>query len=217
MATNNETSFFRDPTIFSMLTQTLVPALKTQNPGLNRIQFWSAAGSTGQEAYSIAMAMDQARNKDAGLPDFDILVSDVSERVLNRSKDGVYTQLEVQRGLSARTLIDYFDKEGEASWKAKDKLRNKLRFKKINLLEPFPSNLGTFDIIFCRNVLIYQSLENKVAVVAQLLKFLKEGGFLVLGAAESMLGVSSEVEQVRFENAVAYQKKTEAMALKKAL
>ncbi len=206
LATNNETSFFRDAALFEALIKNLVPDLKSQSSSLAKVQIWSAAGSTGQEAYSIAMAMDQARRADSVFPDFEIFVSDISERVLSRSKEGLYSQLEVQRGLPAKMLIEYFEKEGESSWRVKASLREKLRFKKLNLLESIPSSVGIFDIVFCRNVLIYQSVENKIAVVDRLLKLIAPNGYLLLGAAESMLGVSTAVKQLQFGTAVAYKK-----------
>ena len=209
VATNNETSFFRDSRVFDELIQSIIPSLKSNSAHFSRpaqIHFWSAAGSTGQEAYSIAMAMDQARLLDQTFPDFDIFVSDISSRVLERSKQGLYTQLEVQRGLPKKLLINYFENEGETSWRVKSLLRAKLRFNKLNLLEPIPPSIGIFDIVFCRNVLIYQSIENKKEVVERLLKQIAPKGYLILGAAESMLGVSTAVKQVQFGSVVVYQK-----------
>jgi chemotaxis protein methyltransferase CheR len=133
-------------------------------------------------------------------------VTDFSERVLNKAKEGIYTQLEVQRGLPARLLIRYFEKESENSWKVTQALRDKLQFKKLNLLEPFP-HLGTFDIIFCRNVLIYQSVPNKVSVVEKFANLLDSKRYLILGATESLLGISNEFSQEIFETAVYYKKK----------
>lgn len=203
VATNNETSFFRDPSIFQALTQNLIPDLGL---GKNSVKIWSAAGSSGQEAYSIAMSLEQAKLASAQFPDYQIQVSDISERILKRSEEGVYSQLEVQRGLPARLLIEYFEKVGEASWRVKPRLRERMSFRKLNLLEPFPTGLGPFDIIFCRNVLIYQSVENKVQVLERLYQKLNPGGFLVLGAAETLLGLSKSFKQVQFGTAVAYKK-----------
>ncbi len=206
LATNNETSFFRDARIYEALANHMARELAAREPRPHKLSIWSAAGSTGQEAYSIAMSLDSARIANPKLLDFDILVSDVSERVLKKAESGTYTQLEIQRGLPATHLVKYFTNEGANLWQASTQLRDKLRFRKLNLLEPFPTNMGSFDIIFCRNVLIYQSVENKIRVVERLLKHLSAGGYLVLGAAESMIGVSSAVKQLHFENAVFYQK-----------
>lgn len=206
LATNNETSFFRDSSLFDAIVRDIVPEMKARNPRLSTVRFWSAAGSTGQEACSVAMSMEQARLKDALFPDYDIFVTDISDRVLKRAREGCYSQLEVQRGLPTRFLLEYFEKEGESTWKIKSKITQKFTFKKINLLEPFPSEVGVYDIILCRNVLIYQSLENKASVVNKLLKCLSPQGYLVLGAAESMLGVSTHFKQIHFGTAVVYQK-----------
>lgn len=206
IATNNETSFFRDAALFEALTQNIVPELRKVNPQLSPVRVWSAAGSTGQEAYSLAICMDQARRKDSSFPDFEIFVSDVSERVLARAKEGKYSQLEVQRGLNESLLKEYFELATETIWQVKSSIRQKLNFKKMNLLEPFIASLGMYDVIFCRNVLIYQSVENKVKVVEKLLHHLTPGGFLALGAAESMLGVSNAVTQCQYGSAVVYRK-----------
>lgn len=184
----------------------MVPDIVSENPSLSKIRIWSAAGSTGQEAYSIAMSMEQAKSENASFPDYEIMVTDVSERVLKKSKEGIYSQLEIQRGLPARLLIQYFDKEKDNEWRVKENLRNKLSFRNLNLLDPFPY-FGEFDIIFCRNVLIYQSVENKAAVVSKFEKCLGNRRFFVLGAAESMLGVSNRFDQIHFESAVFYRKK----------
>jgi chemotaxis protein methyltransferase CheR len=206
LATNNETSFFRDPSLFEALTKYIILELKKDHSHLNKIRIWSAAGSSGQEAYSIAMAVEQARRLDPSFPDVDIFVSDFSDRILARAKEGLYSQLEVQRGLPTRLLLDYFDKEGENFYRVKNVLRDKMQFKKLNLLEPIPLTIGNFNIIFCRNVLIYQQIENKIQVVKKLLNCIDPQGYLILGAAESMLGISDQVKQIQFEQAVFFKK-----------
>ena len=206
LATNNETSFFRDPAIFQALAKNIIPDLKNTIPHRSVFRIWSAAASTGQEAYSIAMTLEQERLKNPNYPDFNIFVSDVSDRVLNKGKSGVYSQLEVQRGMPAKLLIEYFEKLEDNSWKIRSALTDKLQFRRMNLLEPFPPGIGYFDIIFCRNVLIYQGIENKIAIVQKLLDTLVSGGYLILGAAESMLGISNTLKQLQFGTAVVYQK-----------
>ena len=206
VATNNETSFFRDALIFKGLTTKIVPEVLALAPQTKKIRIWSAASSTGQEAYSCAMAMEIAKQEKPDFPDYEIFVTDISERVLKRCQEGYYTQLEVQRGLPAKLLIQFFDNEGENKWRVKSALRDKLQFQKLNLLSPFPP-LGDFDLILCRNVLIYQAVENKKQVVGKMAKCLSSKRYLVLGSAESMLGVSDEFNQVYHETAVFYQKK----------
>lgn len=205
LATNNETSFYRDSAIFKSLIDFIVPELVKKFPNKKVIDIWSAAGSTGQEAYSITMSFHNAKEQNPSFPDCSILVSDISERVLQKSKDGLYNHLDVQRGLPAKNLITFFEKEGDSNWRVKSHLRNKLSFRKLNLLEPFP-NLGSFDIIFCRNVLIYQSVENKISVIKKLSQLLPIGGYLILGSAESMIGLSEDFKQIHQERAVFFEK-----------
>ncbi len=209
LATNNETSFYRDPGIFKALEEAIVPEMIAASPGKSHLKIWSAAASTGQEAYSIAMLFDQkiAEKSASGQPwpDFSLFCSDFSERVLKRVEQGKYSQLEVQRGLAAKLLVQYFDRDEESQWTIKAALRRRIQTRKINLLEPFPL-LGTFDIIFCRNVLIYQQVENKKIVIQKLFDLLHPGGVLILGAAESLLGISDKFKQKQHLNGVYFQK-----------
>lgn len=205
LATNNETSFFRDSHIFQGIEHCLIPELKKKNSFLPSIRFWSAAASTGQEAYSIAMIMDQLKKVYPDTPEYSIFLTDYSERVLNRAKTGKYTQLEVQRGLPAKNLITYFSKSEDNNWTINNTIKSHLSFKQLNLLDnwSFPED---FHVVFCRNVLIYQSVENKKIVVDKIHKSLATGGFLVMGAAESLLGISNQFEQIQYQNAVYYRK-----------
>lgn len=187
VATNNETSFFRDAQTFRALDETLVPTLRAR--GVDHVRIWSAAASTGQEAYSIAFTLDALRKRDPAAPDFSILASDISDRVLQRAQEGVYTQLEVMRGLPARLLVDAFEKRNEKTWAVKPHYLRKVDFRRLNLLGAWPG-LPKFDIIFLRNVLIYQSVANKERILRRVHDQLAAGGFLVLGASENLLGVS---------------------------
>lgn len=192
VATNNETSFFRDPNTFRALEEHIVPQIRKANPERRSLRIWSAASSTGQEAYSVMMTLEKMRAADPTMPDYHILASDISERVLKRAAEAHYTQLEVQRGLPARQMIQFFERKGEATWAVKPEYKRKIEFRPLNLLGLW-SNLPRFDIIFCRNVLIYQSLQNKAKVVRRMQEALVPGGYLVLGGAESLLGVSHEL------------------------
>lgn len=205
LATNNETSFFRDSHIFHGIEHCLIPELKKKNSFMPSIRFWSAAASTGQEAYSIAMIMDQLKKANPEMPDYSILLTDYSDRVLNRAKNGRYTQLEVQRGLPAKNLITYFTKAEDNTWTINNSIKSHLTFQQLNLLDNWNYN-DQFHVVFCRNVLIYQSVENKKQVVEKIHKSLTPGGFLVMGAAESLLGISNDFEQVQYQNAVYYRK-----------
>lgn len=203
-ATNNETSFFRDVAIFKALSGYIVPELM-QIPNKREISIWSVASSSGQEIYSIAIELDKLRQKSATFPDISIFASDVSDRILQRAKDATYSQIEMNRGLDGIIVDHYFDKLEDGRFRVKPYLTNNIRFKNLNLLHPW-GDIGEFDIIFCRNVLIYQNVPNKIQVINELHRRLRPGGFLILGAAESLLGLSEGFSQINFDKAVFYKK-----------
>jgi len=210
VATNNETSFFRDASIFKALSAYILPELvkNKQSMGVRPvIRLWSAASSSGQEAYSIAMEADAYRES-SGITDLelDLLASDVSDSILRRAQEATYSQLEVQRGLPARLLVKYFDKVESERWRVKDSIRRGFSFRKINLLDEV-MGLGPFDIVFCRNVLIYQDVENKKKVLNRIHGLLADPGYLFLGAAESLIGLSDSFTQINQEGAIFYKKK----------
>ena len=205
LATNNETSFFRDQSIFKALSECIVPDLIKSGKKLS-LSLWSAASSSGQEVYSIAMEVDQARQTNHDIPVLKIFASDVSDTILKRAQQATYSQLEVQRGLPARLMIQYFDKNDDEKWVVKNSLRTGISFRKLNLLHHW-GGIGPFDIIFCRNVLIYQSVENKIRIIKEMVSRLNPGGYLVLGAAESLFGLSQDFEQLVHGSAVFYRKK----------
>lgn len=205
LATNNETSFFRDVGVFQTLQNHIVPMIMDLPSAPPVIRVWSAAGSTGQEAYSIAMVFENMKELGTYTGDYFIHVSDYSERVLNRARDGVYSQLEIQRGLPARFMVQYFSKDSENKWIVKPELKAKMSFKRINLLDPW-FFAQSFHIVFCRNVLIYQSVENKSQVVERIYQNLVDGGVMIMGAAESLLGVSDKFEQMQPAASVFYRK-----------
>lgn len=206
LATNNETSFYRDSHVFTALGTIMIPDLLKKFKNLNSINIWSAAASSGQEIYTIAMELENLRKNNPAIPEPILLASDISDTILRRAKEGIYSQLEVQRGLPASHLQEYFDQVENNHWRVKEFLRRNLTFKKLNLLEPWGS-LGPFEIIYCRNVLIYQSVENKKKVLEAILEVLRPGGYLILGAAESLFGLSNAFEQVGDEKTIVYVKK----------
>lgn len=183
--TTNESMFFRDAKPFEYLTKVMVPALKAQ--GRNHIRIWSAACSTGQEPYSMTMALLE---QCPGMQ-FEIMATDINERVLDRARSGMFTQFEIQRGLPITLLMKYFQQRSGNMWEISDQLKSAIRFQKVNLLDSYAA-LGKFDIIFCRNVLIYFDDAGKSQVLDKLSGILNDQGFLMLGAAETILSLSQK-------------------------
>jgi chemotaxis protein methyltransferase CheR len=185
--TTNESFFFRDKTPFDHFRDTMLPALMTARAASRRLRIWCAAASTGQEPYSLAISMAELGAKLSGWR-VEIVGTDLSNDVLEKARAGVYTQFEVQRGLPIQLLLKYFEQSGE-TWRISAAMRSQVQFKQLNLLEDF-RGLGTFDIIFCRNVLIYFDNETKTSVLQRASKQLAPDGFLVLGAAETVVGLT---------------------------
>jgi chemotaxis protein methyltransferase CheR len=199
-ATNNETIFFRDPNYFTAIENFILTEVLLEFP--SEIKIWSAAASTGQEALSIAMTLDELSSK-VGLPPYSIIATDISERAISKAKSGLYTDFEMKRGLSPERRNKYFIQKDD-SWQVKKQLHSKIEFKCNNLLRP--TVLGTFHIILCRNVLIYQKIENKKIVIERLLNKLEPNGGLLLGVGETMLGIKDKVESQMIGNVVFYKK-----------
>lgn len=197
--TTNETSFFRDVTPFKGLTESVIPQLHEN--GHNNLSIWSAACSTGQEPYSIAMSILDIPNP----PNFSIVATDLSRAVLTKARQGFYTQLEVNRGLPAPMLVRYFQREG-ANWTISPKLRQKINFMEHNLMSTPPKG-GPFHIVFIRNVLIYFDLETKRAVLRRVANTMIPGGFLFLGAAETTMGMDPVWERVTLTKGAVYRLK----------
>lgn len=200
-ATNNETSFFRDQKVFEALEKILIDNVSKKN-----YRIWSAASSSGQEAYSIAMIFEKL-NLTLNLNlNYQIIGTDISEFILNRAKKGQYSSLEVARGLSEEHLQRFFKKDEDSKWIVLNKLSKNIEFKKQNLKDDF-SSLGTFDLIFCRNVLIYQSIESKINIITRMTNLLENEGIFILGSGESLYGLSSQYEQETVKEAIFYRKK----------
>jgi chemotaxis protein methyltransferase CheR len=185
--TTNETFFFRDKIPFDHLRETIVPALLQTRANRRALRIWCAASSTGQEPYSIAMCLKEFGAALAGWR-IEIVATDLSQAVLEKSKAGIFSQFEVQRGLPIQLLVKYFNQIGEL-WQLNADIRAMVQHRQLNLLQDF-SHLGTFDVIFCRNVLIYFDQDTKAVIFERLAKVLEPDGVLTLGAAESVVGIS---------------------------
>jgi chemotaxis protein methyltransferase CheR len=185
--TTNETFFFRDKIPFEHVRDTIIPALIAARTREKRIRIWCTAASTGQEPYSLAMTLKEMGAAVDGYR-IDILATELAGEVLERGKQGLYTQFEVQRGLPIQMLVKYFTKEGEM-WRIAPDLRAMVQFRTLNLLNDFVP-LGTFDLVFCRNVLIYFDQPTKTQVLNRLARQIPDDGYLVLGAAETVIGLT---------------------------
>ena len=198
--TTNETSWFRDREPFTALTDVIVPELVKARAGARKIRVWSAASSSGQEAYSLAITLQEA------LPagwSYEILGSDISSEMINRAQSAEYSQVEVNRGLPAPQLIQYFERDG-AHWRVTAPLRRNVSFRLLNLTGPLPS-MQPFDVIFLRNVLIYFDVATKKAVLRNVARLLRPDGWLFLGAAETTIGIDDNYERVAAGRTSAYR------------
>jgi len=208
-ATNNETLFFRDPPAFTALEKTIEAEAQNLRGRTEPFRVWSAACSFGQEVYSLAMILNRMH---ASLPaaGFEIVATDVSSRALKAAEEGIYSDMNVERGLDPVLKDRYFSKittpTGDAAWQVRPELRKGLRFLNQNLLDPFDS-LGTFDLILCRNVLIYQTTDSRKEIVKKLYGRLRPGGVFLLGSSESLLGISEDFDTDRHERATIYRRR----------
>ena len=188
--TTNETFFFRDIKPFELLTSICVPEILKARPHKQTIRIWSAACSSGQEPYSIAMTLLKNRDLLGGC-DFEIIATDISDNILQKAEAGLYNQFEIQRGVPLKMLPTYFD-EVENGWQIKQNVKDKVRFRNFNLLSPMET-MGTFDIIFCRNILIYLDKDTKKTVLDNLARRLSAHGYLFLGSSETIIGLTNEL------------------------
>lgn len=185
--TTNETFFFRDKTPFEHLENLILPSLHSTRGAGQPIRIWSAACSSGQEPFSIAMMLENLRGK-FGDRRFEIYASDISESMLARARAGVFNQFEVQRGLPTKLLLQFFTKDGDV-WKIADPILRRVNFFPCNLMQD-PNVPGKFDVVFCRNVLIYFDRPARQQVLARLADRMQDDGVLLLGGAESIYGIS---------------------------
>jgi len=188
---NNETYFFRDRSPFDLLARVALPKLAQLRQNSKRLTIWSAGCSTGQETYSLAMLFAEDPVKWAGWT-IDILGTDVSESAVRRARDGSYSQFEVQRGLGINQMIRWFE-ETDNGWRAIEPLRRNVRFQVQNLLEA-PPHPGTFDIVLCRNVLLYLNAERRALIFDRMANAMSSQGWLMLGAGETVIGQTNRFE-----------------------
>lgn len=187
--TVQESYFFRDKVPFNYFIDVMLPKLMAKREKERRIRVWCAAAATGQEPYSLAMELAEADSKLLGWT-VEIVATDFVDDALNKARKGLYSQFEVQRGLPVSLLVEYFNKVGNA-WEISPAIRDRVEFRSHNLLDGC-HDLGIFDVIFCRNVLIYVDDATKRAILARLASQLAPDGYLVLGAAETTTGLSDE-------------------------
>jgi chemotaxis protein methyltransferase CheR len=201
--TTNETSWFRDSEPFVGLRGTVLPELAAARAGTRRLRVWSAACSSGQEPYSIAMALAEAPQMPGW--SFEVLGTDLSLEMVERARDGRYSQLEMNRGLPAPQLVRWFERDG-AAWRVNRELAAMVSFRELNLVRPLPA-LGRFDLIFLRNVLIYFDLATKRDVLQRFRSVLAPDGYLYLGASETTMGVDDSWERVPVGRSSIYRMK----------
>jgi chemotaxis protein methyltransferase CheR len=197
--TTNETYFFRDPAHYDAIKNVLLPKLREDRRDTKKLRFWSAASSTGQEAYSLAMLL-----LESGLGDWNIQIlgTDFSSQVLERARSGKYQQMEVNRGMPAPLIVKHFRRSG-VDWQLSDAVRQMALFEPIDLRNSMRA-LGPFDLVFCRNVMIYFDAETKKKILKELHGTLFRGGWLLLGGAETAFGVEEFFERQTVGNAIVY-------------
>ena len=186
--TTNETLFFRDKKPFDELANLMMPKILEAKRMHRKIRIWCAASSSGQEPYSIAMQLKECIPELNFGWNVEIVATDLDKQILAKAEKGQYTQFEVQRGLSIKMLMKYFEKNDQG-WQIKPEIRKCVTWKQLNLLDYF-GHLGEFDVIFCRNVLIYFDTDRKKQILDRMAKQIPNHGYLILGGAETVLGIS---------------------------
>ncbi|PAV25148.1 CheR-type MCP methyltransferase [Tamilnaduibacter salinus] len=204
--TTNETLWFRDNHPFRILNEKILPEFAETHAN-QPVRIWSAACSTGQEPYSIAMAIDEFRRKNPGKlrGDIRIVATDISRSVLDVARHGEYEMLAIGRGLSPERQKNYFTATRNGGWQVKPAIRSMVEFKELNLLDRYL--LGKFDIVFCRNVLIYFSADLKKDILTRMHGTLNRQGYLILGASESLNGLPTLYEMVQCHPGIIYRAK----------
>lgn len=201
--TTNETSFFRDAAYFDAFKQTILPDLINKRKAEKKVTIWCAATSSGQEPYSLAMILSEFQQRNPGYQ-FRIVGTDYCESMVERSKSGIYSQLEINRGLPAQLLVNNFTRQGTV-FVVKDELKRFVEFRQMNLAAPTWSIGGPVDMVFLRNVLIYFNTQTKKEILNRVKRLLRSDGFLVLGSTESLINVTNEFERFEVGRAAFYR------------
>ncbi len=208
--TTNETLWFRDSFPFDILKEIILPELAERR--VRKVRIWSAACSSGQEPYSISMTVQEYMSSNPGrLGEVEIVATDISPAVLEEAKAARYDAMALARGLSEERKARFFIQEGD-SWRVRPEIARRVSFRQANLLQPY-TTLGRFDVVFCRNVLIYFSAESKRDILARMARVLNPGGYLFLGSSESITHYSDDFEMVRGRRGAVYQVKDGVQAL----
>ena len=198
--TTNETLFFRDVTPFESLQKELIPKLVERTAGRRPVRFWSAACSSGQEAYSLAMMWLEMG---LGPSQIELLGTDLSDEILEKARKGRFMQLEVNRGLPAKYLVKYFTRHG-MEWEISPEVRRMVRWTKLNLTLSWPA-LGQFDVVLCRNVLIYFDMETKRDILSRMRKHVRPEGYLILGSSETTLNIDDQFIRRQVGRGIMYE------------
>ncbi|MCB1650766.1 MAG: protein-glutamate O-methyltransferase CheR [Alphaproteobacteria bacterium] len=192
--TTNETFFFRDTRPFDLFKDVVLTKMKDARASQKRLRIWCAAASSGQEPYSIAMILKEAAAQFPGWK-FEILATDISHEILAQARAGLYSQFEVQRGMPIQMLMKYFTQVDD-KWKISDDVKSMIKYDYFNLLDPL-TRLGRFDVVFCRNVLIYFDKDTKAKILDNIAGLLEKDGFLFLGGAETVLGLTNAFQPMK--------------------
>ncbi len=189
--TTNESFFFRDVKPFDLFRDVVIPSLLKNRSEQKKVRIWCAACSSGQEPYSLAMLLDEMAAKIPGW-NIEIMATDLCTKTLNKAQSGIYSQFEIQRGLPIQYLVRYFEQKQE-KWYIDEKLKQWINFKYFNLLDSL-TTLGRFDVVFCRNILIYFDTETKTRVLGRIADILPNDGYLFLGSTETVIGITDRFQ-----------------------
>ena len=200
----NETSFYRDPRVFGMLSKSILPTLIAARSAERSLTIWCAGCATGQEPYSLAMLLNDYRPSLDGW-NVRIIATDISRDVLARAQAGRYSQFEVNRGLPAIQLVKYFQKEGSA-WEIRAEIRRMVEFRELNLIHPWP-RLAGIHLVLMRNVMIYFDVETRKAILGRTSLLLAPGGYLLLGGSETTMGLDDSFEPLSLDGAVCFRRR----------